>query len=145
MGNNSIKNVKKLKELCSKWDISYKNHFYYINSDHFNIYIYYKDISINRIIDTYNSIDYITEFLLLNVFVKVSYNYCEELFYCYNNETLMIKIILHNNFYFILEYMQFNLIEICNPDKLIEKLRETLNIDARNKLVEQKCSNVEIE
>lgn len=88
---------------------------------------------INKLINVYNSIDYITEFLLLNGFVKVSY--CEELFYCYNNKTLMIKVILHN-LYFILEYMQYNLIEICNPNELIEKLREILNIDSRNKLVE---------
>jgi hypothetical protein len=100
MGNNSAKNVKKLNEICPKWDVSYKDHFYHINSNHFNIYTYYKNICISKIIDIYNSIDYITEFLLLNGFINK--------FYCYYNETLMIKIILYNNFYFILEYMQFN-------------------------------------
>ena len=139
MDNNNTfinKKLNKLKKLFPKWNISYKNCFYYIKNDHFNMTLYYKNIFINELIDIYNSIDYITEFLLLNGFEnKTCYrdNFYEELSYHYINKILMIKIILQNTLYFRLEYMQIK--KSYKPDKLIEKLREILDLNSLSKPV----------
>ena len=58
--------IYKLQELCPEWDISRNKLRIYIKSKYFNTAINVFDKILDNIIDVYNSIEILTEFLINN-------------------------------------------------------------------------------
>ena len=125
--------LDKLQKLFPKWKLSYDKYHYikietkYFNTTLFNIH----DINLKNIQDIYNSNEYIIEFLLLNGFVQINdYNTYE---YC--NKKINITIYISMDFKYIINNTFNNTKSFMNSTQLIKKLKEILDIESRNKLI----------
>lgn len=128
--------MDKIVELLPNWNISKNKSRIYIKSEHFYIKISTSDIcgsSIDNMIDIHNSIDYITEFLLLNDFIHENRWYDGDKYYRYFNKQKIITVTLDGNFMYNVSYSSFNEHNYYNSQQLLDVLREKLDLNSLNK------------
>ena len=131
--------MDKIFELLPNWDISKNKSRIYIKSEHFYIKISTSDICVSRyidnMIDIHNSIDYVTEFLLLNDFIHENRWYDGDKYYRYFNKQKIITVTLDGNFMYNVSYGSFNEHNYYNSQQLLDVLREKLDLNSLNKPV----------
>jgi hypothetical protein len=131
--------MDKIFELLPNWEISKNKSRIYIKSEHFYIKINTSDIRgsmyIHNMVDIHNSIDYVTEFLLLNNFTYERRWYDNNKYYRYFNKQKIITVTLDGNFMYNVSYGSFNEHNYYNSQQLLIVLREKLDLDSLNKPV----------
>jgi hypothetical protein len=131
--------MDKIHKLLPKWNISKNKSRIYIKSKHFYIKISTSDICgsrcIDNMVDIHNSIDYITEFLLLNNFIYEKRWYDDDKYYRYFNKQKIITVTLDGNFMYNVSYGSFNEHNYYNSQQLLDVLREKLELNSLNKHV----------
>lgn len=131
--------MDKIHKLLPNWEISKNKLRIYIKSEHFNTNLNTSDICgsrcIDNMIDIHNSIDYVTEFLLLNDFIHENRWYDGDKYYRYFNKQKIITVTLDGNFMYNVSYGSFNEHNYYNSQQLLDVLREKLDLNSLNKPV----------
>lgn len=116
-------NIEQLQELFPKWRFFKINKSVWINSGEFECQHLKSDI-IDNMMDIYNSIDFVVEFLISNGFER-EYNGNHN-FYIYNSD-VSIRIFINANYYLLSvnnkEYIELSF------DELIGKIKELINYE----------------
>jgi hypothetical protein len=127
--------IKQLQELFPNWEFISNPPKITIKSKYFSMDIRKEYIS--NLSDIYNSIYYMTDFLQLNGFYNTTFCNCGQKHYRWVKDSSaqnMIVIILQNNFnYYLFGYNNYTK-ECKNSQKLIDYLKEVLDVNFMNKL-----------